>query len=133
MKHYYAVVHKDEDSAFGVQFPDLPGCFSAADAQDDIVANASEAVALYLEDIDEAPPASDFESIQHLFADDLKTGAFLVLVPYIRDTGRIVRVNISMDKGMLDAIDREAERRKVNRSAFLAAAARHIIEERAEC
>ena len=28
---YHAVVHKDEDSAWGVHFPDLPGCFSAAD------------------------------------------------------------------------------------------------------
>jgi hypothetical protein len=31
MKYFYAVVHKDEGSAFGVHFPDLPGCFSAAD------------------------------------------------------------------------------------------------------
>jgi predicted RNase H-like HicB family nuclease len=27
-------VHKEEDSAVGVVFPDLPGCFSAGDAYD---------------------------------------------------------------------------------------------------
>lgn len=45
---YYAVVHKDVDSAWRVHFPDLPGCFSATDNLDDVVANASEAVGLYL-------------------------------------------------------------------------------------
>jgi hypothetical protein len=28
MKTFIALVHKDEDSAWGVSFPDLPGCFS---------------------------------------------------------------------------------------------------------
>ena len=44
MKIYYGIVHKDEDSAYGVQFPDLPGCFSAADTAEEIIPNASEAV-----------------------------------------------------------------------------------------
>jgi predicted RNase H-like HicB family nuclease len=30
---YYAIVHKDENSAFGVYFRDVPGCFSAEDAR----------------------------------------------------------------------------------------------------
>ena len=51
---YHAIVHKDEDSAWGVHFPDLPGCFSAADELVDVQANASEAVTLYLEG--EKPP-----------------------------------------------------------------------------
>ena len=28
---YPVYVHKDPDSAYGVTFPDFPGCFSAAD------------------------------------------------------------------------------------------------------
>ncbi len=40
MKYFYALVHKDDDSAFGVTFPDLPGCFSAADRIEDVVPNA---------------------------------------------------------------------------------------------
>jgi predicted RNase H-like HicB family nuclease len=34
MRTYFAIVHKEEDSAVGVVFPDLPGCFSAGDAYD---------------------------------------------------------------------------------------------------
>ena len=33
MQYFYAIVHKDPDSAFGVEFPDLPGYFSAADSE----------------------------------------------------------------------------------------------------
>ncbi len=44
MKYFYAVVNKDEGSAYGVHFPDLPGCFSAADDPNDVVPNAIEAM-----------------------------------------------------------------------------------------
>jgi hypothetical protein len=36
MKTFYAIVHKDGDGAFGVQLPDAPGCFSAADDLADV-------------------------------------------------------------------------------------------------
>ena len=47
MRYYHAVVHKDEGSAFGVHFPDLPGCFSAADEIEDVIPNATEALSLW--------------------------------------------------------------------------------------
>ncbi len=43
MSTYFALVHKDAGSAFGIQFPDLPGCFSAADELNDIFRNAEAA------------------------------------------------------------------------------------------
>ena len=49
MKTYFAIVHKDEDSAVGVVFPDLPGCFSAGDTYDEAIANAHIALRLYAE------------------------------------------------------------------------------------
>ena len=49
MKSYFAIVHKDEDSAVGVVFPDLPGCFSAGDTYDKAIANAHVALRLYAE------------------------------------------------------------------------------------
>lgn len=42
-------MHKDEDSAVGVVFPDLPGCFSAGDTYDAAMANAHVALRLYAE------------------------------------------------------------------------------------
>ena len=44
MKPYIVIVHKDEHSAYGMSFPDAPGCFSAADEIDDIFAMAAEAL-----------------------------------------------------------------------------------------
>ena len=62
MKTFYALVHKDDDSAFGVQFPDAPGCFSAADALADVLPNAAEALSLYFEDAP-APEPSDLAAV----------------------------------------------------------------------
>jgi predicted RNase H-like HicB family nuclease len=67
VKYYRAIVHKEADSAFGVHFPDLPGCFSAADMAEDVHVNATEALALWFEGQDPSiqalpsfPPGSGF-------------------------------------------------------------------------
>ncbi len=36
-KTYFAVADKDRSSAYGLWFPDVPGCFSASDRGEDIV------------------------------------------------------------------------------------------------
>ena len=110
MKYFYAIVHKDRDSAFGVQFPDLPGCFSAADELEDVLPNAVEALELWFEDADEVPEPAPVERVQAALAEEQAHGdaAFLLAVPYIRSAGRAVKANISLDRGMLDAIDAAA-------------------------
>jgi predicted RNase H-like HicB family nuclease len=129
MTHYIALVHKDPDSSFGVQFPDVPGCFSAADKMDDLISNASEALSLWAED--EVPPKP--RNHEELLADkditdELATGAFLISVPLVSNDTRVVSANISLERGMLKAIDAAAKRRKLTRSAFLAQAAKNEIE-----
>lgn len=127
MKQFIALVHKDDDSAYGVSFPDLPGCFSAADDFSDLVRNAAEALALWFEDEDLFEPRG-IEAIRAEVASDLAEGAFLIAVPYIRRTTAMKRVNISMDSGTLDAIDAAAADMGLSRSAFLALAAQNQIE-----
>jgi predicted RNase H-like HicB family nuclease len=129
MRYYHAVVHKEPDSAFGLHFPDLPGCFSAADRIEDVIPNAIEALSLWFEDEREAEP-SPIEQVRALAAADLSEGAFLVMVPWIGKGGKPARVNISIDRAMLDAIDKAAAMRRLTRSAFLAEAARNEIEGR---
>lgn len=129
MKTYFAVVHKDPDSAFGVTFPDLPGCFSAADHLDDVLPNASEALMLWFEDHDPGDfVPSELSAINAMVADDLAAGAFLIAVPRVTSAGKSVRVNLSLDLGILDAIDTAAAARKLTRSAFIAEAARNEIQ-----
>lgn len=129
MKYYYAIVHKDEGSAFGVTFPGIPGCYSAADEIGDVVPNACEALDLWFEDMPDVAPLR-LDQVQALAAEELAHGAFIVAVPFIRNTGRLARVNLSLDTGMLDAIDRAASARSLTRSAFLTQAARNEIEHR---
>jgi predicted RNase H-like HicB family nuclease len=127
MKTYFAIVHKDADSAYGVTFPDLPGCFSAADDLNDVVKNAAEALELWFEDEPFIAPRSAAEiAMEH--GEDLARGAFLIAVPYIVPMGKPVRVNLSLDAGMLAAIDSAAADRKLTRSAFLVQAARNEIQ-----
>ena len=129
MHYYHAVVHKEGDSAYGVHFPDLPGCFSAADEIGDVIPNAIEALSLWFEDSDVVEPTA-VETIRSSAAEDLAEGAFLVMVPWIGRNSKPARVNISVDRAMLDAIDSAAAMRRLTRSAFLAEAARNEIEGR---
>lgn len=128
MTHYIAVVHKDRDSAYGVSFPDIPGCFSAADKEADLLPNAMEALELYAED--EALPApSSIEAIRTItdVRQDIGEGAYLLAVPFVRNARKSARVNVTLDKGLLEAIDDAAAQRKMTRSGFLAQAAEREI------
>lgn len=129
MKYFIALVHKDSDSAFGISFPDLSSVFSAADAEEDLTANAIEALRFWAEDeILPIPSSYDEISSRPDIREQLAAGAFLTRVPYIEDTTRTVRANVTFDKGMLNAIDMAAKERGLTRSAFLASAARKEIE-----
>jgi predicted RNase H-like HicB family nuclease len=127
MKTYIAVVHKDTESAYGVSFPDLPGCFSAADTLEDLLPNACEALSLWFEDGEDVA-ARDIVAIRADVADDLAQGAFLLAVPRLSHAGKSIRVNLSLDRGTVAAIDAAAAARRMTRSAFIAEAARNEIQ-----
>lgn len=129
MRYFIAVVHKDDDSSFGVSFPDVPGVFSAADDMAELIPQAAEALALYAED-ETLPEPRSLEAVRRdpAVAAALAEGAFLVAVPFIENDSKIVRINVSMESGMVRAIDAAANSRNLTRSAFLAQAARREIE-----
>ena len=56
MPHYFALIEKEKDFAFGITFPDVPNCFSASDERKDVMAHVVEALSFLAED--EALPAS---------------------------------------------------------------------------
>ena len=131
---YISFIHKDADSAYGVSFPDLPGCISAGDTIDDAVRNAVEALSGHIRmleaDGDPVPPPRDFDAILNDpdLAED-RDGAMTTVVPLLRDRGSSTRINVSLDLGLLEAIDAAARERGQTRSAFLASAARREIVE----
>ncbi len=126
--HYVAVIDKDPGSAYGVRFPEVPGCYSAADSFDDIVPNAIEALSLFFEDGEPVPPRG-IEAVREQVAGSIAEGAVLMMIPYVRDRKRVVRVNLSLEKGFLDTLDEAARMRGMTRSAFVQkAATREILD-----
>lgn len=128
MRYYTAIIHQDEGSAYGLTFPDLPGAFAAADTWDEIPAAAAEALDLWFEDMPDVVPAS-LDAIRQRddVAAELAAGAVLMPVPYIAADTAVQRVNITMERGLLRAIDETAKQRGMNRSSFLASAARREL------
>jgi predicted RNase H-like HicB family nuclease len=127
-------MHKDQDSAYGVSFPDLPGCYSAGDTLDEAMSNAVEGLGSFVRwmegDGDAVPPPRAPDEIMDdpSLKEDRK-GATLVLVPLVRDLGSTTRINVSIDLGLLEAIDDEARQRGQTRSAFIASAVRKELTE----
>ena len=92
--HYHAIVHHDPGSAFGVSFPDLPGCFAAADEKEDVLKNAISALDDYLSDIEDHPTPQTPDVLQIRLAEDLAEGAYLILVPCNSDPEKSAHQNV---------------------------------------
>jgi predicted RNase H-like HicB family nuclease len=126
---YIAFVHKDADSVYGVSFPDVLGCISAGDTLDEATTSAIEALSGHLRSMEtDGDPIPEPRSMDEIFADpdlaEWRSNAILVAIPAVRDLGSTTRINVSLDLGLLEAIDTEARQRKQTRSAFIASAVR---------
>lgn len=120
MTDYIALLRKDPDSDFGVEFPDFPGCISAGQTLDEARAMASEALAghveILLEDGETLPRPSTLEEVMQ-DPENREAVAFLVSV---QDApSKVVRVNITMNSATLARIDQAAHGAGLSRSAFL--------------
>ena len=130
----YVALIDGKPGAYGIVVPDLPGCTSAGKTIEAAQRNAVEAVRLWIEDaLEEGEKIPRPRSPIELMAlrdvhEALSRGAVLSMVPVLRDTGRPVKANVSLDAGILEAIDAAAKERGLTRSAFLASAARDKIK-----
>ncbi len=129
MIHYVGILD-GSGKVWGVRFPDVPGCVGAGESPDEAI----EAAGAALRDVMahkragrfDLPKASTVSEV--LAAGAIGPGETAVLVPLVLDAGRTVRANLTFDAGLLAAIDGEANRRGLTRSAFLASAAREKLE-----
>jgi predicted RNase H-like HicB family nuclease len=128
MTTYIALLRKDADSEYGVDFPDFPGCVTAGATLEEARVMAAEALALHiegmLEDREEIPQPSPLDVIMN-DNDNSDAVAFLVDVPV--EASRAVRVNITIPEDLLKQIDQATN----NRSKFLANAARAALRKAA--
>lgn len=121
--NYPIAIEHQPGSAYGVQFPDLPGCFSAGETLDEAIANASEALAFHIEGLLDAgekiPTALDLE---HHATHPEFTGMIwaVVTVDLASLSGKSKRLNISLPERVLRRIDAAAEKNGESRSGYLA-------------
>jgi predicted RNase H-like HicB family nuclease len=129
----YAALVDGKTGAYGVVVPDLPGCTSGGRTTDEALRNAIEAVRLWAEDAradgEKLPRPRSIEALRRdpVVAEAIAEGAAIAMVPLVLDSGRPAKANLSLDAGLLDAIDEAAASRGLTRSAFIATAAREKI------
>ena len=117
---------------FGVRLPDLPGCYGGGATPEAAISDAMSAARAWLGHREtkgeSAPNARTMAQILKAETIDAAQNEAAVMIPVVLDAGRTVRANLTFDAGLLKAIDAEAERRGLTRSAFLASAARDRLE-----
>jgi predicted RNase H-like HicB family nuclease len=123
MRYPIAIEPGDEDKAFGIVVPDLPGCFSAGDSLDEAFSGAEEAAAAWIDaalDAGEAiPPPSRLEALRQDPAHAGWAFGVLTLDPALLDD-TIERVNISLPRRVLRRLDALAGAAGETRSGFIA-------------
>ena len=130
---YPIYVHKEQDSAYGAIFPDIPdipGCFAGADDAQVIPRAAQEAVEAHFGADDDPIPVPTTPDAWNNHP-DYQDGGFWMLVDIdlSKVRSRAVRLNISLPENLVQRIDAAARRRGQSRSAFLATAAEREMAE----
>ena len=125
MTAYIALLRKQVDSNFGVEFPDFPGCITAGVTLEDARSMAAEALLFHIEGLmEDGDPIPEPSGLDEVLTDARYSDAAAVLVDVPTRRPRSVRVNISVPEDVLQAIDRVTD----NRSRFLAEAAREKLQ-----
>ena len=130
MAKYIALIHKDENSDYGVSFPDFPGCVTAGSTVDQAKDMAQEAlsghVKVMMELGDTIPESSSLEKIVSSPENRNVIAFFIVTIQ--ENKSKKVRVNITVPEKELQQIDSFAKQHGMTRSAFLRKAANDTIQ-----
>jgi predicted RNase H-like HicB family nuclease len=129
-KTYLAIADRVPGEAnWSITFPDFPGVTSVAAKFADVMSQAKDALATVVEDMER-----DGESLPQAIEDDVLPDYDRsvyhdprTLMVSVETAGRALRVNVSLDEGLLARIDDVAKRTGVSRSALLARGARMVI------
>jgi predicted RNase H-like HicB family nuclease len=118
---YYTGILERTRTGFSVYFPDVPGCVSAGRTERETLENAEEGLSFHLGEMTRAgehiPVSSDD------IPRDPEVEEYCRALVRVELPGKSVRLNITMDEGLVAAIDRVA----TNRSNFLSEAARAAL------
>ena len=123
MNYPIAIETGDDTHAYGVVVPDLPGCFSAGDTLDEAIANAHEAIALWLETMmDDGGTIPAPSSVAELQTHPEYAGWIWAVAPVdlAKLSDRAERINITLPARVLRRIDAAARAAGESRSGYIA-------------
>jgi predicted RNase H-like HicB family nuclease len=129
-KYYLALADRIPGEAnWSITFPDFPGVTSVAEKFADVMRQAKDALASAVEDMQDdgeaLPPSIEDDAVPEIDRGNFHDPQAL-LVP-VETAGRALRVNVSLDEGLLARIDDVSKRTGLSRSALLARGARLVI------
>lgn len=121
---YPCVIEKGDDRhAYGVVFPDCPGCYSAGDTLDEALDNASEALAGWMESmIEEGNPIESPSSFDEIVKGPEYIGWIFAMIDVDLDklNGKTERINICLPSRILRRLDYLAQKNDETRSSYIA-------------
>ena len=104
-----AIESGDDNHAYGVTVPDLPGCFSAGDTLDEAIASAKDAITGHIELLVELEQDIPSVSTVNELAKNPEYAGYtwaLVDVDVTRLLGGSEKINVTLPKSLIDRIDR---------------------------
>jgi predicted RNase H-like HicB family nuclease len=122
MRYPVAIEPGTDTTAFGVVFPDLPGCFSAGDTLDEAMQAAEEAVAAWLDaTLDAGEPVPAPSSLEAVRANPKFAGWIFAVISVNPDTldDTTERVNITLPRRVLARLDAQARAAGESRSGYI--------------
>jgi predicted RNase H-like HicB family nuclease len=126
----YVGILDGSGKVWGVRIPDIDGCVGGGATPEAAIADVTQALRDVLGHKQSSgvafPKASPIATI--LQKEKPAKSESTVIIPVVLDAGRSVRANLTMDAGLLEAIDTAATRAGITRSAFLASAAREKLD-----
>jgi predicted RNase H-like HicB family nuclease len=124
----------EADGRYGISFPDFPGVASGGATVDEAIARGRQILAFHVQGmIEDGDALPVLRSVQELRQDTdfvIETRDAMIVVMPVDLPTKPVRLNISLDAALLEAIDHAAELAGKTRSSFLADAARDTIMRR---
>jgi len=127
MARVVMLIH-EEDGTYGASFPDFPGATTVAGDLDTLYRKAAEVLAFHVggmaEDGDDIPTPRTLDALRRDPAFRADSEGALVGLVEADLPGKAVRVNVTIEEGLLRRIDQAAQATGESRSGFLARAAK---------
>jgi predicted RNase H-like HicB family nuclease len=126
---YIALLRKDPDSDFGVDFPDFPGCITAGSTLEETRAMAAEALEFHIEGmLEEKLPIPAPSSLEAVMADPENAEAIPFPVTVANRLTGVGQIDLRLAVGDLEKLDALAETHGTTRQALLAEAVRRLLD-----